>query len=699
MRRRSSHLIGLVLGLIVAFGLPGRATAQASSVTLTYTFDNSTGFYSTQRQAAITAAGTYLSTQLDGRGTIDISFDAQDLGFSTSGYALAQAGTSYSGVNGFSNGIAYRQGTTGSPAAPSGASGGTFNNNGMVPWYSGVSSSVTAGQVDMQSVALHETTHALGFSSLIRTNGAGLFQHTVGTPDTYSQLDRLLRAGPTTASPLLVNSNASYNTSVPTSQITSGNNYFFGEMAMAANGGNPVRMSTDNSHINATGGPANAVMLPSIGTGEARRTFTNIDLAMLIDMGWNQYTWTGTAATGNWADSVASPVSSRWQNLDGANSLSPVGTITPNMVLRFNGAGGSYVSTNNLGLSATGNRFLVNRIILNASSGSPTIASNGTNVLRLDTTIGVTPLIRQDNSAAVTISHPIELTNSNLQLGGTGGGVVTISGPITVQAGHTGGITKLGTSTFVLSAANTYNGPTAVNAGTLQLSGNGSIASSPTITVTSPGTLDVAGVSGGANFTAAGVFPTGRFSLASGQSLQGNGAVTGAVGARDGSAISPGTTGPTNAGNLTVTGDVAFQSSASTFQVTLNGTTFGTGYDRLTVAGAVVLNSATLDASRGYSPAPTDLLFIIDNDGADPVVGTFTISGQGALAQGGSFTINGTTAYISYQGDRLMNQPFGGNDVVILFTPVPEPTTVLGVAAAALGLVTLIRRRRATGVA
>ena len=47
--------------------------------------------------------------------------------------------------------------------------------NTSFSWYTGVSATVPAGQFDMQSVALHELSHTLGFASLIDpSDGSGL---------------------------------------------------------------------------------------------------------------------------------------------------------------------------------------------------------------------------------------------------------------------------------------------------------------------------------------------------------------------------------------------------------------------------------------------------------------------------------------------------------------------------------------------
>ena len=98
-----------------------------------------------------------------------------------------------------------------------------------------------------------------------------------------------------------------------------------------------------------------------------------------------------------------------------------------------------------------------------------------------------------------TNSATVNATNF-VQVGGvvidTVGFIVSNTLPLLQDPSSTGGgLTKLGTGTLTLLGANTYSGPTVVNAGTLTLGGNLSIASSPTILVASGAVFDASGLS------------------------------------------------------------------------------------------------------------------------------------------------------------------------------------------------------------
>ena len=91
----------------------------------------------------------------------------------------------------------------------------------------------------------------------------------------------------------------------------------------------------------------------------------------------------------------------------------------------------------------------------------------------------------------------------------------------------------------------------------------------------------------------------------------------------------------------------------SNLNVELYGTTAGSQYDQLVVTGTVDLGGATLNISRSFVPANGTEFILIDNDGTDPIVGTFA-----GLAEGALVTLDGRDFQLSYAGG------VGGNDVV-----------------------------------
>jgi autotransporter-associated beta strand protein len=105
-----------------------------------------------------------------------------------------------------------------------------------------------------------------------------------------------------------------------------------------------------------------------------------------------------------------------------------------------------------------------------------------------------------------------------------GGTLLTISGVITGD----GGIIKNGGSPLILTNVNTYTGDTHINTAALRLSGIASISSSSNVIIAA-----------GATLTATGRVD-GTFTLVNGQTLKGNGVVSGIVVANAGSTVAPG---------------------------------------------------------------------------------------------------------------------------------------------------------------
>lgn len=273
------------------------------------------------------------------------------------------------------------------------------------------------------------------------------------------------------------------------------------------------------------------------------------------------------------------------------------------------------------------------------------------------------------DNITLAATRTVTVTNSTSAFINTNGFTGTIAG---VVAGTTA-VAKIGAGTLVLTNnANTITGNVTVSAGTLLVNGNlpGNTTAN-TLTVAAGATLGGSGTIG-----------------TSGTALR-NLAVNGT--------LSPGN----SPGTLTSFGNLAMN-AGSTFLAELAGPTAGTGYDQMVVNGTVTLATTgagvSLNAALSYLPAPTlsDIYWILVNDSADAIVGTFTGAPEGSLVSLGSFAGVPYTAQISYTGnyDSLNPTVLGigtGNDVV-LYNIVPAPGTagLLGMA----GLLAARRRRR-----
>jgi len=199
-----------------------------------------------------------------------------------------------------------------------------------------------------------------------------------------------------------------------------------------------------------------------------------------------------------------------------------------------------------------------------------------------------------------------------------------------------GELRKYGSGTFELLGNNTYTGDTTVFQGTLLV--NGSQSGSDAI-------VDGSGTLGG----------------------------IGTVGAID----SSGTVAPGASAGQLGSGNAMLQ-SGSTLGVELDGYLL-VDYDQLDVNGLVTLSNADLSVSWGFVPAKGDAFTIIDNDGADAVVGTFN-----GVAEGGSVVASNVSMQITYAGGT-------GNDVVLAVTNVtPLESLALTSIGTATGSVDLV---------
>jgi len=318
-----------------------------------------------------------------------------------------------------------------------------------------------------------------------------------------------------------------------------------------------------------------------------------------------------------------------------------------------------------------------------APTGTGNAANFGVRAISLSgagTGYTATPTVSFSGGGGTGAAATASLATVNLATASSIGG----AGDITVNAVVSGNsMTKVGAGKVTLSAANTYTGSTTISGGTLALSGSGSIAASPNIIVGASTTFDVSGVTGG-------------YTLAAAQTLSGTGTVVGA-------ATIAGTLSPGNSPGALSGGSQAWLDGGDyNWQIANALGATGVGYDTLSLTGTLDLSSLT---AAGFDIN----LWSLSSTGPDVNGNAANFSNTTSY----SWTLLSTTAWITgfdasdfaihtgafngaggfsnAPGDGVFSLAQSGNDLVLNFTVVPEPSTALIGGLAAL---TLLRRRR-----
>ena len=257
------------------------------------------------------------------------------------------------------------------------------------------------------------------------------------------------------------------------------------------------------------------------------------------------------------------------------------------------------------------------------------------------------------NGGTLDIGANNQTVGAFTNAGGTinGSGTITASGhwlqsgTVNAALGGSGiALTKTGAGTSTLTAANSYSGNTAINQGTLALTGSGSIANSPNINVASGAFLDVSAIS---------------FSLGASQTLKGSGTVIGSVTAN-------GTVAPGNSiGTLTLNGDLTLAGITS-----MELDRSGSPNSDLIVANNIAQGGTLNVANIGVSLLLGDTFNLFDGS----ISGSF-----------GSVNLPSLDEGLGWDSSDLA---IGGSISVVA---VPEPSTL---ACVGLGLVTLVLLRR-----
>jgi autotransporter-associated beta strand protein len=425
------------------------------------------------------------------------------------------------------------------------------------------------------------------------------------------------------------------------------------------------------------------------------------------------YTWTGGGPTNAWSDAL------NWSVTSGTGTPPPASDLTNTFLVLT----GNAQTTNVLDQNLAANRLTFDAnagsfVVGGASTltlGTGGIAVNGTNnqTITAGLAAGSVTTWLNNGTGAFTVSGAVETGGFQISVGGAGNSVYSgvISG--------TGALTKLGSGTVTLLGNNTFTGVSSVQAGSLVVGPGGTISGPP-------------------ETSAVGVNGTGTLSIAAGGSVTNQAIVFGAGARIEGA----GTANIVSLGAIGGNGDPVGTISGGVNGVgtlTMNDLVFGTGATqriRITTAGAPAgLNTGGSSGGSAGNPANNNYLRVTGSLFTNSLIVLghpeefetyrFIVDGtDAAFAPGQSYSyavgqvdvnllgLFGDITIGPGVGEQAQFSAIGfanasdfswtlteAGAVYLNFTtaPVPEPATVLTLAAGALGLGKLLAasRRRA----
>jgi autotransporter-associated beta strand protein len=319
---------------------------------------------------------------------------------------------------------------------------------------------------------------------------------------------------------------------------------------------------------------------------------------------------------------------------------------------------------------------------------------NGTLAIGADNNLGAAPgsvtpgLLSLDGGTLRTISTFTLSSNRGINLGSDGGSFNTDAGTTLTYGGviaGPGALSKLGDGTLLLTSANTYRGGTMIDQGTLAVGNNSALGTGPVL------------FNGGRLSVESGIVLSNPIDLTNGAVLGGNGIIGSHINVGPGVILSPGN----SPGTLTFEAGLTYASGGSyDWQIESVAGTPGqsTSWDLVAVTGVDPLAITATPGSQF-----TIKIFSLNSAGNPGLVSDFNSGNSyswtiaSATSTGGitgfnasDFSIDISDFQNSLNGGGLFLTSDGTN-LMMNFTPVPEPSTYVLMAA---GLVVLLWQRR-----